>query len=161
MLKKHLLTSAIGLFCLTVQAAPPPSNGIELPETYKNWRVIGVSHRDDNDSLRAITGNAIAMQAVRAGKTDPWPDGTVLGKLVWKDSRHPLWQPALVPGELSHIEFMIKDRKKYKATGGWGFARWVGMKLEPLNNQGGKSCFECHQTAAKTDYVFTRPAPLP
>ncbi len=68
---------------------------------------------------------------------------------------------AVVPGALSHIEFMVKDRKRFKETGGWGFARWVGDKLEPLNNDGGKPCFECHKAAAKTDFVFTRPVPLP
>ncbi|BCX82434.1 hypothetical protein MIT9_P2020 [Methylomarinovum caldicuralii] len=123
--------------------------------------MLGVSHRDDNQSLRAIVGNTTAMTAARNGNTNPWPDGTILGKLVWKDSRHPLWQPALVPGELSHIEFMVKDSKKYANTGGWGFARWVGMELKPLNNDGGKPCFECQKAAAETDFVFTRPAPLP
>ncbi len=144
-----------------LEAAPPPSNGIPLPATYKHWQVLGVSHRDDNRSLRAIVGNTTAMIAARKGDTDPWPDGTILGKLVWKDSRHPFWQPAIVPGALSHIEFMVKDRKRFKETGGWGFARWVGDKLEPLNNDGGKPCFECHKAAAKTDFVFTRPVRLP
>ncbi|HEB78350.1 MAG TPA: cytochrome P460 [Methylothermaceae bacterium] len=142
-------------------AAPPPSNGIHLPATYKHWQVLGVSHRDDNQSLRVIVGNTTAMMAVRQGDIDPWPDGTILGKLVWKDSRHPFWQPAIVPGELSHIEFMVKDSKKFPDTGGWGFARWVGMKLKPLDNDGGKPCFDCHKAAAKTDFVFTRPARLP
>jgi len=151
-----------GYFSLSVQAAsPPPSNGITLPRTYKHWQLIGVSHRDDNASLWAIVGNTTALSAARKGRTDPWPDGTILGKLVWKDQRHPFWQPAIVPGQESHIEFMIKDSKKYRDTGGWGFARWVGMELKALNNDGGKPCFECHKAAAKTDYVFTRPAPLP
>ncbi len=140
---------------------PPPSNGIRLPATYKHWQVLGVSHRDDNQSLRAIVGNTTAMIAARKGQTHPWPDGTILGKLVWKDSRHPFWQPAIVPGKLSHIEFMVKDSQKYPDTGGWGFARWVGTELKPLNNQGGQPCFECHKAAATDDYVFTRPAPLP
>lgn len=158
---KPVLLAALFVFFTSANAAPAPSNGIDLPKTYKNWRVIGVSHRDDNQSLRAITGNATAIRAARKGNTDPWPDGTILGKLVWKDSRHPKWQPALVPGQLVHVEFMVKDSKKYAATGGWGFARWQGMKLEPLNNDGGKPCFECHKAAASTDHVFTRPAPLP
>lgn len=157
-----VIFTILSLLAASAFGAPPsPSNTIQFPQTYKNWRVIGVSHRDDNQSLRAITGNAAAIQAVRSGKTDPWPDGVILGKLVWKDSRHPLWQPALVPGELVHVEFMVKDSKKYAATGGWGFARWVGNTLKPLDNEGGQPCFECHKAAAASDYVFTRPAPLP
>ncbi len=148
-------------FIPAMAAAPPSSNGIPLPGNYKFWRLIGVSHRDDNTSLRAIVGNTTAMTAIHQGRTDPWPDGTILGKLVWKDSKHPLWDAAIVPGKLSHIEFMVKDSSKFARTGGWGFARWVGMELKPLDNEGGKPCFECHKAASKNDYVFTRPAALP
>ncbi len=154
-----ILTAAF--FSTAMADVPAPSNGIPLPSNYKYWRLLGVSHRDDNASLRAIVGNTTAMTASRKGRTQPWPDGTILGKLVWKDDRHPLWKSAIVPGQLSHIEFMVKDSKKYPETGGWGFARWVGKDLEPLNNEGGQPCFECHKAAAAHDYVFTRPAPLP
>ena len=39
-----------------VQDQPAMSNGIQLPQDYKKWRLIGVSHRNDNQSLRAIIG---------------------------------------------------------------------------------------------------------
>ena len=144
----------------TVKPAP---NGIKIPQYYKNWRLIGVSHREDNNSLRAILGNPVAIKAARTGKTDPWPDGTILAKLVWKDRQHPLWDKATVPGELVHSEFMIKDSSKYSATGGWGFARWKGMKQEPYGKDASfvQECFGCHTPAKNTDYVFTMPAPLP
>lgn len=144
----------------TVQPAP---NGIEIPKSYKDWRLISVSHREDNNSLRAILGNFIAIKAARSGNTNPWPDGAILAKLVWKDSKHPKWDKATVPGELIHSEFMIKDSEKYSATGGWGFARWKGMKQEPYGKDASfvQECFGCHTPAKDTDYVFTIPAPLP
>lgn len=144
----------------TIKPAP---NGIKIPKGYKDWRLIGVSHREDNNSLRAILGNYTAIKAARAGNTNPWPDGTILAKLVWKDSQHPLWEKATVPGELVHSEFMIKDAKKYSATGGWGFARWKGMEQEPYGTDASfeQECFGCHTPAKNTDYVFTMPAPLP
>ncbi|MGR9107094.1 MAG: cytochrome P460 family protein [Gammaproteobacteria bacterium] len=139
------------------QAAP---NGLTIPEGYKKWKLIGVSQRNDNDSLRAILGNFRAHQATYARGKWNWPEGTILAKLVWKDQKHPLWPDAVVPGELVHIEFMVKDRKKFAATGGWGFARWLGMDRKPYPNDGSE-CFACHTKAANSDYVFTRPAPLP
>jgi len=42
-------------------------NGITLPEGYKNWRVISVSHRTDNNTMRAIVGNDKAIEAARKG----------------------------------------------------------------------------------------------
>ena len=141
----------------------PSANGIEIPQGYKNWRVISVSHRTDNNSLRAIVGNSTAVNAARQGKTKPWPTGTILGKLVWKDSQHPDWDHATVPAALSHIEFMIKDPVKYKSTGGWGYARWKGMKAEPYGKDASFAleCYSCHGKVKSTDYVFTRAAPLP
>jgi cytochrome P460 len=144
----------------SIAAAP---NGIEVPVGYQNWRVLGVSHRTDNNSLRAIVGNNIAINAARSGKTNPWPKGSIIGKLVWKDSQHPSWETATVPGEFSHIEFMIKDASKYRETGGWGYARWKGMQAEPYGQDKhfAQECYGCHGKVKSTDYVFTRPVHLP
>lgn len=143
-----------------VQPAP---NGLTLPPGYKDWKLIGVSHRTDNNSLRAIIGNEIAVNAARSGRTNPWPDGTVLGKLVWNDATHERWASATVPGEFVHAEFMVRDQGKYVATGGWGFARWLGKEQKPYGSDASfaQECFNCHTAAKDTDHVFTRPGWLP
>ena len=145
------------------ETPPPVPNGIELPKHYRNWRVLGVSHREDNKSLRAILGNYTAMQAAEKGQTDPWPDGAILAKVVWNDAKHPFWDTATVPGEFSHVEFMIKDSAKFAATGGWGFARWKGEALTPYGDDASfaQECFNCHGAAKSTDHVFTRPVKMP
>ena len=141
-------------------AAP---TGITLPANYKDWRVIASSHRDDNNTLRVILGNDTAIEAARAGKTNPWPDGATLGKLVWKDARHEAWEKAVVPGEFVHAEFMIKDAKKWPDTGGWGYARWKGMDQTPYGKDATfvQECHGCHTPVKDNDYVFTRPAAIP
>lgn len=134
---KFMRTVSISIFLVaggafageaTVSAAP---NGVQMPTNYKNWRVIGTSHRDDNQTLRVIVGNDAAIKAARGGNTNPWPEGSILGKLVWKDEIHPKWVEATVPGEFVHAEFMVKDSAKYQETGGWGYARWIGMNQTP------------------------------
>jgi hypothetical protein len=53
---------------------------------------------------------------------------------------------------------MIKDSKKYAATGGWGFGRFIGGK--PVDEAQHKTCFACHEANVKGhDFVFTRLAP--
>jgi hypothetical protein len=52
---------------------------------------------------------------------------------------------------------MLKDSKKYAATGGWGFATFIDGK--PSAAAAMKSCFPCHAQAKATDLVFTRYAP--
>ena len=155
----------IGLTCQAYSAnsVPPAPNGITIPQNYKDWRVISMSHREDNRTLRVILGNNTAIDASRAGKTNPWPEGTVLAKLVWKDTVHPNWEKATVPGTFVHAEFMMKDSHKYTKTGGWGFARWTGMNQKPYGKDDSfvQECFGCHTPVKDNDYVFTRPAELP
>jgi hypothetical protein len=141
----------------------PTPNGIVFPEDYKDWRVISSSHRLDNNTLRVILGNDAAIEAAGSGKTNPWPDGAILGKLVWKESTLPSWEKAVVPGEFVHVEFMVKDSKKYKNTGGWGFARWKGLQQEPYGQDASfvYECFGCHTPVKENDYVFTHPSTIP
>lgn len=154
-----VLTLSIGC----ANAADPAPNGITLPQGYKEWRVLSVSDRSDNKTLRAIVGNDTAIQAARAGKTKPWPDGAILGKLVWKNATHPNWPTATVPGAFVHAEFMHKDSVKYAATGGWGYARWLGTEQKPYGKDASfaQECVGCHTPVKDNDWVFTHPAQLP
>ena len=65
---------------------------------------------------------------------------------------------ALVPGAATTVQVMVKDSKKYAATGGWGFGRFVdGQPVDLAQHQ---TCFACHAAKVKDrDYVFTRLAP--
>jgi len=148
------------LFAENIKPAP---NGIALPENYKDWRVISQSHRTDNNTVRIILGNDTAIKASRAGKTNPWPDGSILGKMVWKQKNKESWPAAIAPDKFVHAEFMVKDSQKYKSTGGWGYARWLGMDQKPYgkNADFAQECVTCHLPVKNNDYVFTTPAVLP
>jgi hypothetical protein len=50
------------------------------------------------------------------------------------------------------MQFMIKDSKKYAATGGWGFAQFNGSNT--VNVAVPQSCFHCHEPAKDQDFVF-------
>ncbi len=125
---------------------------------YKDWRVLGVSHRLDRKFVRAIVGNDIAINAARAGKIQPWPDGTIIAKLSWKEKIHPNWPQAYVPGEFALAEAMVKDSKKYPETGGWGFGRWEGKTLVMNDKEKTAVCFACHMPMKNHDYTYTVPA---
>ncbi len=166
-IKTMLLGSALLVMSsqtvLAEKMVTPAPNGIQIPKDYKNWQMIAVSHRTDNQTLRVILGNPIAVKAAKNGNTKPWPDGAILAKIVWKDTDHPLWQAATVPGALIHAEFMMKDSKKFATTEGWGFSRWSGMEQKPYGKDAAFAfeCLNCHQPAKANDYVFTRSAQLP
>jgi hypothetical protein len=160
--KLALLAGALVATAAAAQPAPAP-NGIPFPPGYKDWKVIAVSQRSDSNTMRVIVGNDVAVAAARAGRTNPWPEGAVIGKVVWKLAKDPLWAPATVPGELVHVEFMERDAKRFAGTGNWGYSRWRGASLQPHGKDAGfaQECFACHGVAQGQDYVFTKPALLP
>ena len=143
-----------------VQASP---NGIRLPQGYRDWRVLSVSHRIDNHTLRAIVGNEVAISAARSGQTNPWPDGAILGKLVWKETAEQHWPKAIAPGKFVHAEFMLKDSGRYRNGTGWGWARWTGLEQKPYGEDANvaRECIACHTPVKNRDWVFTTPAELP
>jgi hypothetical protein len=147
----------------TAQIIPAAPNGITQPAGYLQWQVLSSSCRSDNNTMRVILGNDIAISAAAAGRTNPWPDGSILCKLVWKQAPLAEWPGATVPGDFVHVEFMVKDSSRYGTTGGWGFARWLGLTHKPYGADAtfAQECFGCHQPVAGRDYVFTRPASLP
>ena len=142
----------------------PAANGIAFPVNYQAWDTVSVSYREDNKTLRAIIGNPQAIKAIEAGQTNPWPNGAVLGKLVWKAGQDAHWKAAKVPGKFIHAEFMFKDTNKWTDTKGWGWARWVGLEQVPFGKDAESAhsaCIACHTPVAGQDWVFTKPAVMP
>jgi hypothetical protein len=165
-----LLGALVALFAITAATAPPAKkavknvpNGIAMPAGFIDWRVVSSSHRTDNNTLRVILGNDIAVRAARSGNTHPWPDGAIMAKLVWQDSTHIKFPAATIPAKFLVAEFMIKDSKKYPDTGGWGFARWLGLDHIPYGKDASfaMECFNCHELVKDSDHVFTHPAQMP
>jgi hypothetical protein len=143
------------------QAAP--IYGITIPAGYRNWELISVAHEaGDFDDLRAMLGNAVAMKAFRNG-TLPYPDGTIIARLAWKyvpsaeNNKVFGRDQSFIAGPATNVQFMVKDSKKYAATGGWGFAEFIDGK--PADEAVHKTCFPCHEPAKDKDFVFTRYAP--
>jgi len=157
-----ILTSFLTGSVIAGDKVAPSPNGIAFPDGYQDWAVISVSHRIDNKTLRVILGNDKAIAAARQGKTNPWPDGAVIGKVVWKQTQAEHWKDAIVPKKFIHAEFMFKDAVKYKSTYGWGWARWKGLDQKPYGKADvAQECIACHTPVKNNDWMFTVPASLP
>ena len=146
-----------------------PISGVKLPANYREWQLIAVNNllvAGKTDQLRAQLGNDVAIKAFKEGKI-PFPDGAIIAAIHW--TRVPSEENVIVlagpfPGAQSfvvgspvNVQFMVKDSKKYAATGGWGFADFKGGK--PGDMALHATCFPCHAPAKDHDYVFTHYAP--
>lgn len=141
-----------------------PIYGIKMPPDYRDWRFISVAHEEGKlNDLRAILGNDVAIKTYRDGKL-PFPDGTIIARLAWSyvpsEENNKVFGRAqsFVAGTPKNgVQFMVKDSKKYAATGGWGFAQFNDGK--PADEALHKTCFPCHEPIKARDFVFTRYAP--
>jgi hypothetical protein len=140
-----------------------PIYGITIPAGYRQWELISVAHEaGDFNDLRAVLGNAVAVKAFR-DRTLPFPDGTIIARLAWKHTPSAAnnkvfgREQSFVAGDATNVQFMVKDSKKYAASGGWGFAQFKDGKSadEALI----KTCFPCHEPGKEHDLVFTYYAP--
>ena len=135
----------------------PAPNGIAFLRDYKNWKTISSTERFDNNSMREILGNDVAVKAVAEDHIHPWPDGTVFAKVAWLEQ--PDGEGLVRTGAFYQVEFMIRDSKKYASTLGWGWARWRGADLKPYGKDASFTgeCVNCHRPLRSTNYVFTSP----
>jgi hypothetical protein len=139
-------------------ATPAPTlNGIAFPSDYKTWKPISSTERFDNNTIRQILGNDIAIKAIAENHIDPWPDGASFAKIAWFEQTGP--DGVIRPGAFFQVEFMIRDKQKYAGTLGWGWARWRGADLKPYGKDENfvNECVGCHAPLRDTDYVFTEP----
>jgi len=144
-----------------------PIYGIKIPPGYRDWQLISVNHLAGGNvkQLRAQLGNDIAMKAFREGQL-PFPDGAIIAALHWSEASSDENNKVLalgfpgaglqsfVAGPPVNIQFMVKDSKKYAASGGWGYADFTNGK--PGSEALHKTCLPCHEPAKDRDYVFTR-----
>jgi hypothetical protein len=151
-----------------------PIYDITIPAGYRDWRLISVRQLTGAGGklkqLRAQLGNDVAITAFREGKL-PFPDGAIIAALHWNEVSADADNQVLASGfpgaglassfagSAANVQFMVKDSKKYAASGGWGFADFTNGK--PGNVALHQTCFACHQPAQDRDYVFTGYAPTP
>jgi hypothetical protein len=143
-----------------------PLFGIKIPPGYRDWKVVSVAHEaGNNNDLRAVLGNDIAIKAYRENKL-PFPDGAIIARLAWSyvpsEENNKVFgrEQSFVAGPPVNVQFMVKDSKKYATTGGWGFAQFKDNKPNADETQL-RTCFPCHVPAKALDYVFTHYAPSP
>ena len=145
-------------------------NGLAFAEFkgYEGWEVIATSQSEK--LVAVIVGNPAMISAYKAGIPNngkAFPDGAKMAKVHWKPRKNEIapGQPT-VPGALHDVDFMVKDNKRFAASGGWGYAmfkfdaasdQFVPGTLadQPPQGSDAKCGFACHTVVKNRDYVFT------
>jgi Cytochrome P460 len=127
---------------------------------YQDWQVVAISNTEE--LMAAIVANPVMMEAYRAGapgNSRPFPDGSKIAKIHWKPTKSTeAPSPTTIPGVLDDVDFIVRDSKRFPATGGWGYAQFnydgISDTFKPEGT--GSACgYACHTIVASKDYIFT------
>ncbi|MEG3175367.1 cytochrome P460 family protein [Sphingomonas sp. RB3P16] len=135
--------------------------GVSLPAGYRQWQVVSVAHEAGGlNDVRVILGNDVAMKAFREGRR-PFPDGTTIARVAWKlvasDRNNAIFgkPQSFVAGDATNVQIVVKNSRKYAATGGWGYGQFENGKANP-DMALMRTCFACHTKLPRSeDFIFT------
>ncbi len=152
------IVSVLVVVAAAVAADQKPGE-VAFPSGFREWPHVKsmVIYSDKNPLFGQFGGfhhvyvNQAGLRAMTKGGT--FPDGS---QLVFDLHEAKDENGAWVEGERKLLAVMVKDRAKYKPTGGWGFEAFKGdSRTERLVKDASAECFGCHQPQRANDFVFS------
>lgn len=139
---------------------PREMNGIfydEHKDFTKKWHLVTVRYRQDSNEQRFVYANDKAYEALKKLKPD-YPDGAMFAKVGFITEDDPAFPSSKSPAGAKRYQFMLKDRKKYAKSDGWGYALFddQGNLFDEDMKAKTDSCVACHRIVPDRDYVFSR-----
>src|SRR5580704_14413092 len=139
-------------------SAAQSAGDLKIPTGYRSWFHVNTLVIDKASPLFEAMGgmhnvyiNSTGEPALKKGAS--YPDKTVL---LVDLHEFTVADGSYVEGPRKATAIMLKDKKKYASTGGWGFQAWAGGDpAKPLVTDPVKQCFECHQPKKDQDYAFS------
>jgi hypothetical protein len=131
---------------------------LQPPKDYRQWFHVNSMVVDkasplfkDLGGMHNVSVNAVGLPALRKGAA--FPDKTVFVSDVHEFTVN---DGSYVEGGRKVLAIMVKNAKKYAATGGWGFQAWAGGDSEkPVVTDAATQCFACHEPQKAHDYVYS------
>jgi hypothetical protein len=158
-----LTLAVVALGGAAASMAPGPTFVKKIPAGYRDWKVVTVAHEaGDLNDIHAVLGNDIAIKAYRDGLL-PFPEGAIVGRIAWShvasEENNKIFgrEQSFVAGSPTdtYLQFMVKDSKKYAATGGWGYSSF-DKDGKPADDAAMTACFTCHEAIKGRDFIFSR-----
>ena len=127
---------------------------------YEDWPAVSSARQDE--ILKVIVANPKMITAYKAGvpgNGQPFPEGSMIVKLQWKQKKSTEAQFAVdVPDVFTQAFVMEKDSKRFPKTGGWGYAVFNYDAVSGKFTADAKSLSDCgnacHTTVKAKDYIF-------
>jgi hypothetical protein len=165
-----LAVFALAISCWASAATPPAvansavatasrsEDRIAYPTGYSRWTHIRSGLITSKHpafprfgGLHHIYANAASLEGYRSGR---YADGSVLVYDLFETRDH--GDGIVDQGPRRQIDVMVKDSKRFAATGGWGYAEFAaGSDTDRLNNADRDGCAACHASRKQQGHVFS------
>lgn len=162
-----LLVSALALLTISTPASLAGANdqpAVPYPRDFRSWRhvksiVVGPEHRSfpNRGGIHHYYANDKAMKGYRTGT---FPNGAmIVDEAVFAKDGTDQARGILLEGDRRALDVMVKDDRRYKDTGGWGFEHFEGdTTAATLSATARTNCHACH-AKAKRDHVYSAVRP--
>ncbi len=146
------------LLCASAGAVAGESAVVAYPDGYRDWRHVksmelkpGHALYDSFGGIHHIYANPKAVKGYRSGK---FPDGAVI-VFDLLEAKHE--GNALSEGNRKVVGVMVRDHKRFAATGGWGYEGFAGgdRGKRVVGAKAAEACHACHVSQKATGYVFS------
>ena len=126
----------------------------------EDWADVSSTHQDE--ILKVIVANPKMIAAYKTGipgNGQPFPEGSMIVKLQWKEKKSTEAQFAVdVPDVFTQAFVMEKNSKRFPKTGGWGYAVFDYDPASDKFTADPKSPSDCgnacHTAVKAKDYIF-------
>ncbi len=155
------------IFPLTLMAQPAQHagkdsmNGIlfsDYKDFPKKWQLVTIRFRKDTGEMRLTYANESAMKTLQSGAIN-YPDGAVFAKTGIHTGVDDQFTSSVVPKGIRRYQLMVKNKKQYSTTGGWGYGLFdpegKTFPEEPVASQ--NACYACHALVENRGDVFSQP----
>jgi hypothetical protein len=148
----------LGATVLTAKiASGDAATQVAYPEGYRAWTHVKSALMSPHHGGYAAMGgfhhiyaNEKAMTGYRSAE---FPQGSII-VFDWLQMTEK--GGMFIEGARRQIDVMVKDAKRFAATGGWGFERFAGdSKTELAATPSRDQCFGCHEKLKKKDLVLS------
>jgi len=140
-------------------AAAADAPAVSYPKGYRHWThvksmVIQPGHGlyEAFGGIHHLYANAGALRGYQRGR---FPDGAVIvfDLLEAKSADNTIQE-----GARKVLGVMVKDTRRYAATGGWGYEGFKGdsQTERAVGKNAASACFGCHDGQKAQDYVFSK-----
>lgn len=162
--RRRAIFLALAIACImtwSLSSRAMPDDEVPYPVGYRQWThvkstIIGPKSNlyEKIGGIQHIYANEKGMEGYRTGR---FPEGSILIYDFLKTEEEDSNPGVVHEGARRFTSVMVKDSKRYAATGGWGFEEFRGNSQTDrmIGAEAPKQCYACHTQQKEHDYVFS------